>query len=178
MAKKQREVEQEVEEVEQDEETSEQSSINVLDLLRQDHQEVKRLFDEFPNADGRARQDIAEQVLKALETHTKIEEEHVYPAIAEAIEDQDKIDEANEEHHVVTLLIKELKKMKASAEGYKAKFMVMSELVKHHIQEEEGELFPQAEETEIEWEEIGQKVMKIKERMMKQKGSTNQRRAA
>lgn len=161
-----------------DEEISEQSSINVLDLLREDHQEVKRLFDEFQNADGRSRQDVAEEALKALETHTKIEEVLVYPAIREAIEDQEKVDEANEEHHVVAILIKELKKMKASADGYKAKFMVMSELVKHHIEEEEGELFPQAEEAEMDWEEIGPQVMKMKERMMKRKGSTPQRRAA
>lgn len=172
MAKKQKETEL------ADEEMSEQSSINVLDMLREDHQEVKRLFEEFQNADGRSRQDIAEEALKALETHSKIEEELVYPAIREVIEEQEKIDEANEEHHVVSLLIKELKKMKASAEGHKAKFMVMSELVKHHIEEEEGELFPQAEEAEIDWEEIGPEVMKIKQRMMKQKGSGTQRRAA
>lgn len=171
MAKKHKESEQE------DEEMVEQSSINVLDMLKEDHQEVKRLFEEFDNAEGRARQSIAEEALKALDIHTKIEEGLVYPAIREAIEEEDMVDEANEEHHVVTVLSKELRKMKASADGYRAKFKVLSELVKHHIEEEENEMFVQAEQADIEWEEIGQEAMKIKERMMKQKGSSHRRAA-
>ena len=163
------------------EEMFEQQPVNVLDLLKEDHQEVKRLFEEFENAEGRARQGIVEEALKALEIHTKIEEDLVYPAIREVAEEEEgeeKVDEANEEHHVVTLLSKELRKMRASESGYQAKFTVLSELVKHHIEEEEGEMFPQAEQTDIDWEELGQEAMKIKERMTKQKSSGRQRRAA
>jgi hemerythrin-like domain-containing protein len=171
MARNQKVIEQE------DEEMSEESSANVLEMLKEDHQKVKQLFEEFDNADGRARQGIVEEALKALEIHSKIEEALVYPAIREAIEEEETVDEANEEHHVVTLLIKELRKMKGSAEGYRAKFKVLSELVKHHIEEEENEMFPQAEQADIEWEEIGQEAMKMKERMMKQKGSSGRRAA-
>ena len=106
-----------------------------------------------------AQEFVADQALKALEVHAKIEEGLIYPAIREATGEEDMVDEANEEHHVVTLLIKELKKKKASAEGYKTKFKVLSELVKHHI----------------EWDELGQEAMTIKERMMK---SSRQKRAA
>lgn len=154
----------------------EQKSINALELLKADHREVEQLFKSFEEAEGRSRQGIADEAIKALEIHTKIEESLVYPAIREATGEEDMLDEAKEEHHVVKLLIKELHKMKASAEGYKVKFKVLSELVKHHVQEEEHEMFPQAEQTNIDWEELGQEAMSIKERMTK--SSRSQRRAA
>ena len=171
MARNQKQFEQE------DEEMSEESPVNVLDMLKEDHQKVKQLFEEFDNAEGKARQGIVEEALKELEIHSKIEEALVYPAIREAIEEEETVDEANEEHHVVKLLIKELRKMKGSAEGYRPKFKVLSELVKHHIEEEENEMFPQAEQADMEWEEISREAMKIKDRMMKQKSSSSRRAA-
>ena len=160
-----------------DEDVSEQEPVNALDLLKEDHREVEQLFQSFEEADGRSRQGIADEAMKALEIHTKIEESLMYPAIREATGEEDMMDEAKEEHHIVKLLIKELHKMKASAEGYKAKFKVLSELVKHHVQEEEQEMFPQAEQTGIDWKELGQEALSIKERMMS-KSSRGQRRAA
>ena len=154
-----------------------QESVNVLELLKDDHREVEQLFQSFETSDGRSRQGIADEAIKAVEIHTKIEESLVYPAIREATGEEDLVDEANEEHHVVGLVIKELKRMKASAKGYKAKFTVMSELVKHHIEEEEKEMFPEAENADIDWEELGQKALGIKERMMS-KSSRGHRRAA
>lgn len=163
-----------------EEEHSDKQSVNVLDVLKEDHQQVKQLFEEFENAKGSAKQTIVEEVLGALEIHSKIEEDLVYPAIRKAAdeEQQEKVDEANEEHHVVALLSKELRKLKASDDGYRAKFMVLSELVKHHIEEEEGEMFSRAEQTDIDLEKLGQEAMKIKARMTKQKASGRQRRAA
>jgi hemerythrin superfamily protein len=175
MAKKQQQANHDDEEM--NEGMSEEESVNALELLKEDHREVEQLFKSFEEADGRSRQSIADEVLKALEAHAKIEESLVYPAIREATGEEDLVDEAVEEHHVVKLLIKELKKMKASAEGYKAKFTVMSELVKHHIEEEEKEMLPEAENAEIDWEEMGQEALRIKERMMS-KSSKGQRRAA
>lgn len=159
-------------------ELAEQEPVNALVLLKEDHREVERLFILFEEAEERSRQGIAEEALKALEVHTKIEESLVYPAIREATGEGEMVDEAKEEHHVVTLLIKELKKMKASGEGYKAKFKVLSELVKHHVEEEEQEMFPEAEQTNIDWEQIGREAMKIKGRMLQQQASHGQRRAA
>ncbi len=175
MAKKQQRSNQDDEEM--NEGMSEGESVNALELLKEDHREVEQLFKSFEEADGRSRQGIADEALKALEAHAKIEENLVYPAIREATGEEDLVDEAVEEHHVVKLLMKELKKMKASAEGYKAKFTVMSELVKHHIEEEEKEMLPEAENADIDWEELGQEALRIKERMMS-KSSKGQRRAA
>ncbi len=175
MAKKQKKSNQDDENL--NEGMAGQESVNVLELLKDDHREVEQLFQSFETSDGRSRQGIADEAIKALEIHTKIEESLVYPAIREATGEADLVDEANEEHHVVALLIKELKKMKASAEGYKAKFIVMSELVKHHIEEEEKEMFPEAENADMDWEELGREALSIKERMMS-KSSRGQRRAA
>ena len=61
------------------------------------------------------------------------------------------MNEAVEEHHLVHVLIAELKKLKPSDERFDAKFNVLGELVKHHIEEEEGEMFPQAEKGDIDW---------------------------
>lgn len=157
-------------------EMSEQKSVNVLELLKEDHRKVEQLFTSFEESEGRSRKGIVDEALQELEIHSTIEEKLVYPAIRKATGDKDMVAEANEEHHVVKFLIKELRKMKVSAEEYKAKFTVLSELVKHHVEEEEGEIFPQAEKTDVDWDKLGQEVMKIKERMMK--SSRNVRRAA
>ena len=155
---------------------SEQEPMNVLELLKEDHRKVEELFTSFKEADGRSRKGIVDEALNALEIHSTIEEKLVYPAIRKATDEKDMVAEANEEHHVVKFLIKELRKMKASAEGYKAKFTVLSELVKHHVEEEEEEMFPQAEKAAVDWDALGQEAMKIKARMMKP--ARNQRRAA
>ncbi len=157
-------------------ERTEQESVNVLELLKEDHRKVKQLFTSFEEADGRSCKGIVDEALNALEIHSTIEEKLVYPAIRRATDAKDMVAEANEEHHVVKFLMKELRKMKPSAEEYKAKFTVLSELVKHHVDEEEGEMFPQAEQTDVDWDKLGQEAMKIKERMMK--SSRNARRAA
>ena len=154
----------------------EQEPMNVLELLKEDHRNVEELFASFQKADGRSRQGIAEEALSALEVHSMIEEKLVYPAFLKATKEKDMVAEANEEHHVVKFLIKELRKMKASVEGYKAKFTVLSELVKHHVEEEEGEMFPQAEKAAVDWDTLGQEAIKIKARMLKP--ARNQRRAA
>lgn len=74
---------------------------SALELLKQDHREVEQLLKAFEEADGGSRQGIADEAIKALEAHTKIEEEVVYPAIREATTEEDLVDEAKEEHHVV-----------------------------------------------------------------------------
>jgi hemerythrin superfamily protein len=78
------------------------------------------------------------------------------------------MNEAKEEHHLVHILIDELKELKPSDETFKAKFTLLGELVKHHVKEEEGEMFPQAQKAKIEWEELKTEVMGRKEQLMAQ----------
>jgi hemerythrin superfamily protein len=148
------------------------SASSVTDMLREDHKKVKGLFEEFEQAtDAKAKQRIVETALTELDVHSTLEEELIYPAIRAEIDDEDLMDEALEEHHVVHALIGELKKMKASDERYDAKFTVLAENVRHHIKEEESEMFPKAEDCEIDWEALCSQVMKRKEQLTAKKAS-------
>lgn len=143
--------------------------MDVFQLLKQDHDKVKKLFREFESAGENAhqrKQEIADTVFRELEIHAKVEEEIFYPAV-EADSDkegQELVKEAYEEHRVVKRLIDELQKMTTEDEMFDAKFKVLQENVEHHIEEEEGELFPEAKKAiEDEVEEITEEVEERKE---------------
>jgi hemerythrin superfamily protein len=163
-----------------DQEDQEEVGPSAIELLREDHQKVQALFEEFEGADNRSRQRIADQALTELEIHAKLEEGLVYPAIREALDEEDMMDEALEEHHVAELLIKELRKMQPKDERYRAKFTVLAEMVKHHIEEEESDMLPQAEETDIDMEELGQEAMALKEKLLSkmQSGSSSKKKTS
>ena len=143
----------------------------VIDMLKEDHEKVKGLFEDFESAEGSERAQIAATAIMDLEIHAELEEKLIYPAIRQEIEEDDMMNEAVEEHHLVHVLIKELKKLKPADEIFQAKFKVLGELVKHHIEEEEGEILPKAEKSDIDWETLETTVMKRKEALMA-KGTT------
>jgi hemerythrin superfamily protein len=161
---------------------SSKTAAPVLDMLREDHRKVEALFDEFESArDARTKQRIVDTALQELEAHAKVEESLVYPAIRKELEDEeDLMDEALEEHHIVHVLIRELKRMKPSDERYDAKFTVLGESVKHHVKEEESEMFPKAEDVEIDWERLEEQVRRRKEQLRSRPSgsSSNGRRPA
>jgi len=138
----------------------------VIDMLKEDHQKVKGLFEEFESAEGSQRAAIAATAIRELEIHAELEEKLIYPAIRQEIEEDDLMNEAVEEHHLVHVLIKELKKLKSSDEIFQAKFTVLGELVKHHVKEEEDEMLPKAEKCDIDWEALETTVMKRKEALV------------
>jgi hemerythrin-like domain-containing protein len=124
--------------------------MNAITLLKQDHKTVKGLFRQFEEAGDKAHKrkgEIAEKTCEELEVHATIEEEIFYPAVMEAVskEGKDLVREALEEHAVVKKLVEELQSMSAEDEQFEAKYTVLAESVKHHIEEEEGEMMPQAE---------------------------------
>src|SRR5205085_5914890 len=140
----------------------------VLKMLKADHKTVKGLFAEYERVTPRKQQDIAKTTIQELEIHAELEEKLIYPAIREGIDDNEVMNEAMEEHHLVHVLIAELKKLEPSDETFKAKFTLLGELVKHHVKGEEGEMFPQAQKAKIEWEELKTEVMGRKEQLMAQ----------
>ncbi|MDK2744618.1 MAG: hemerythrin domain-containing protein [Nitrospira sp. BO4] len=131
-------------------------------MLKRDHQEVNGVFEEFESAERKEQADIVATVIMEPEVHADLEEKLIYPAIREAIDEDDKMNEAVEGHHLVHVLIKELKKLTPKDDAFQAKFRVLGELVRHHIEEEEGEKFPRAQASHIDWEALEMAVMKRK----------------
>ena len=131
-------------------------------LLRQQHDEAKELFEQFEDTDDPGEQQrIAREAIRALLAHTAIEEEIFYPAIRDAGEEiEDDVLEGLEEHHVVEILLDELEGMSPDDERFEAKFTVISELVEHHVEEEEDELFPEVRDAlgEERLEELGERM--------------------
>jgi hemerythrin superfamily protein len=143
---------------------------DVFELLKADHRRVEELFTQFEDADKRSRGRLAEEALRELEIHAKLEEELVYPAIRDAIDQDELMDQAREEHHVVKLLVKELQKMEAGDEEFPAKFKVLGEIVRHHVEEEENEIMPQAEEAELDTAALGRELAQRKEKLLQKYG--------
>ena len=145
---------------------------DAIEMLREDHRKVKDLFEEFEKAeedDEKGR--IVHTALTALEIHATVEEEIFYPAVREQIDDDDQMDEALEEHHVAKLLIGELQEMKPGDDHFGAKFKVLAESVKHHIEEEETEMLPKAEDADLDQERLGEEMTERKEELQGQKGA-------
>jgi hemerythrin-like domain-containing protein len=140
-------------------------------LLEADHKKLKSLFEEFRSAGERAyktKQGIAEQVFAELQVHTKIEEDIFYPAVRQqGGELEDKIAEGLEEHHVAKVLMEELQALDPEEEQYVAKFTVLMENVEHHVEEEEGELFPESKKElgGAEMEQLGEQMAKRKDQL-------------
>ncbi|MEU9417915.1 hemerythrin domain-containing protein [Streptomyces sp. NPDC048272] len=115
-------------------------------LLKEDHKTVEKLFKQFEKADDNAHAEkrrIADKVIEELTTHTWIEEKIFYPAAREAAPDtKDHVLESIEEHHVVLWMLSELKDLDAADERFDAKMSVLMENVRHHVEEEEKEWFP------------------------------------
>lgn len=123
-------------------------STDAITVLKKDHKKVKGLFRDFGTANGPTeRKRIADQVIEELTVHTYLENEVMYPDIRKLVPDlEDDILESYEEHHVADVLTLELRELSPDDERFAAKFTVLSESVKHHIQEEEESWFPKVRE--------------------------------
>ena len=119
--------------------------MDAITLLKQDHKTVEKLFKQFEKTTAPAEQrKLAERIIKELSVHAAIEEMVFYPAVRERVPAvEDTVLESLEEHHIVKWVLSELDDMKPDHERFKAKMIVMIENVRHHVEEEESELFPE-----------------------------------
>jgi hemerythrin superfamily protein len=144
------------------------ASPSALELLKQDHREVEEWFDEYNELkeDDDRKRALVEKICLALKVHAQIEEEIFYPQAREATKDNDLIDEAAVEHATVKHLIGEIEGMEVDEELYDAKIRVPGEMVKHHIKEEEKELFPELVSAKMVLDAVGKELAKRKEELM------------
>src|SRR5215211_996876 len=148
-----------------------------FELLKADHRDVEKLFQELESARGAAKLRVFEQIKTELELHTQIEEKIFYPALEEPEETHDLALEAYEEHAVVKNLLKQLGRAKTADDEWEAQAKVLQENVEHHVEEEENELFEKAESAlgEEELEELGNRMEAEKAR--KQRGSSSSKKS-
>jgi hemerythrin superfamily protein len=141
--------------------------MNAFELLKADHDKVGKLLDQIDETTERGvktREELFTKVKTELDIHAQIEETIFYPALEEADETRDITLEAYEEHRLVKQLLSELESMSKDSEEWTAKFTVLKENVEHHVEEEEGELFPKAKKvlSKEDQETLGTRMEKAK----------------
>lgn len=136
-------------------------------LLRADHKLVSELFEDYEKARVRGKkQALAQQICSELTVHAQIEEEIFYPAVKAALRDDELIPEATVEHATLKDLIGQLEADDSDEEMFDAKVKVLSEYVKHHVKEEQNEIFPKAKATRLDMQALGAQLAERKADLM------------
>jgi len=149
---------------------------DALDLLKQDHRRVEGLFKEFEKVhesdDNEAADEIIENACMELQIHDKLETEIFYPAVREQAEteESDLLDEAEVEHTTVRELIEKIEDMGAGADKRHAHFTVLAEYVKHHVKEEEKEMFPKVKKLDLDLQALAARLQERKTELMSEMG--------
>ena len=138
---------------------------DAIALLKADHRLVEEWFEQFEKArtDGR-KLELATDICEALKVHTTIEEEIFYPAFLEATKDKDLHHEAQIEHDAAKKLIAEIEASSPDDEYYDSKVKVLSEMIKHHVKEEEqpGGMFAEAKKSDMDLDALGEQMAQRK----------------
>lgn len=146
---------------------------DAIALLKADHKEVAGWFEEFEKArSDQRRKDLSSRICKALKVHTTIEEEIFYPAFLEATQDTDIHHEAEVEHAGAKRLIAEIEEGGPEDEYFDAKMKVLSEMIKHHVKEEEQPdgMFAEARDSEMDLVELGARMAERKAELSGESG--------
>jgi hemerythrin superfamily protein len=146
---------------------------DAIAMLMADHKKVKKLFSDFDKLKEEGSDEdksaIVEQICNELKIHTELEEEIFYPAVREAIDDSDLMDEALVEHAGAKDLIAQLEDARPDDDLYDAKVTVLGEQIDHHVKEEEGDMFPKAKKAKVDTGALGaamtKRKMALKEKM-------------
>jgi hemerythrin superfamily protein len=148
--------------------TSKTKQPDAIALLKEDHRQVEGWFSQFKKArTARQKQQLVDDICSALLVHTSIEEEIFYPAFIDATGDKAMHHEAVVEHAGAKKLIAEIQGMSASDDYFDAKVTVLSEMIKHHVKEEEqpGGMFAEARKSDMDLQALGEQLMARKQEL-------------
>ena len=139
-------------------------SPDAISILMEDHKKVKKLFTEFKklkeaDGDDNEKAGLVNAICTALTIHTQIEEEIFYPAVRAALDEDDLMDEADEEHESAKALIGQLEAMEPGDDHYDAKVTVLGEYIDHHVKEEQDEMFPKVKKAKLDLVELGSEML-------------------
>ena len=142
---------------------------DAIALLKADHEAVSHLFVEYEKTRSvQNKKALVAQICTALSVHAQIEEEIFYPAVKAALKDKLLVPEATVEHAGVKDLIAQLQGIDPDGEMYDAKVKVLSEYVKHHVKEEQNEMFPKAKASSLDMAELGAQMAMRKDALLAQ----------
>lgn len=139
-------------------------------LLRADHKVVSGVFSEYEKTRSSAKKKaLVSKICTELSVHAQVEEEIFYPAVKQALKDKELVPEATVEHATLKELIAQVEDVEPDGEMFDAKIRVLSEYVKHHVKEEQNEMFPKAESTKLDMVELGAKLSERKAELLAQR---------
>jgi len=142
---------------------------DAIALLKADHEAVSQLFAEYEKTRSiPKKQALVAEICTALSVHAQIEEEIFYPAVKSALKDKLLVPEATVEHASVKDLIAQLEGVEPDGEMYDAKVKVLSEYVKHHVKEEQNEMFPKLKSSSLDMVELGARMAARKDDLLAQ----------
>jgi hemerythrin superfamily protein len=143
------------------------AELNALDLIKSDHDRIKKMFAQALNTDDpAARSELLQRIRAELIAHERMEEDIFYPALRSASDKaKDIVLEGYEEHHVIDLILDEMFEVPEDTEQWHAKLKVLHENLEHHIEEEEEEMFARAKKSmsAATLDELGQKMAQSKQ---------------
>lgn len=132
---------------------------SALELLKADHEKVSEMFAELEETHTASKKKkLATEICEALSVHAQVEEEIFYPEVKAALKDKTLVPEASVEHAVMKELIAQIESDEEGGEMYDATIKVLSEYVKHHIKEEQGELFRKVKQSSLDLAELGERM--------------------
>ena len=145
-------------------------------MLRADHKLVSGLFAQYEKTQSSSKKkQLVGQICTELSVHAQVEEEIFYPAVKEALHDHELVPEATVEHASLKSLISEVEGVEPDGEMFDAKIKVLGEYVKHHVKEEQTEMFPKAKATDLDMRELGARIAARKEVLLEEREQSEAR---
>lgn len=144
-------------------------SQDAIAILRADHRMVNGLFAEYEKTRSVGKKKaLVAQICTELNVHAQVEEEIFYPAVKAALRDTELVPEATVEHATLKALISQVEGREPDGEMFDARIKVLSEYVKHHVKEEQNEMFPKAKSSKLDMQDLGQQILARKEELKPQ----------